>query len=88
MMWVKIRNSLLGQYLIELIRGIDQLLNAILGGYARETISSRCGRLLAMRRCLLCKIICLLLHPLERDHCKKAMAAEKEVVKILLDFED
>jgi hypothetical protein len=63
------------KYLFSLLVAIDQFVNALLGGYADETISYRSA--VAMRRgerwgCVLCK----LLDKIDPDHCAKTIVAK------------
>lgn len=74
----KFKSTRAGRYIFEVIRGFDQLANALLGHYARETLSSRWGR--TKPNCLLCRF----LNYIEADHCLKAARREKPVVEFLL----
>lgn len=62
-------------YLARVFVALDDLLNAILGGHPKETISSRAakdrnrGRIIG---CYLCKI----LDWIDKDHCDKALDIE------------
>lgn len=58
-------------YLWNIFVSIDQLINTILGGDPDETISSRMGK--ALKRCSLCRFICKLIHPFDKNHCQKSV---------------
>lgn len=63
-------------YLFEVLIALDQLLNALLGGYADETISSRAEK--ARRRgrlwgCVLCRV----LHVFDPGHCENSLEADE-----------
>ena len=47
----------MANYLIQLIVAIDQLFNALTGGWADETFSSRCYRLRAQKRFNVCMVV-------------------------------
>lgn len=70
--------SSIRHYLLEVFRGADQLLNALGGGFARESISGRLGRL--MPDCRFCRW----LDEFDLGHCRKVAAREKPVVDLLL----
>lgn len=60
------------KYFFNILLGLDQLANAILGGDPQETISSRADK--AMREgkrwgCILCKVLSLI----QKDHCQKSV---------------
>jgi hypothetical protein len=74
----ELRETLVGAYIFEVIRALDQVLNAMTGGFARETVSSRVGRLAP--NSLLSKILSVV----EEDHCRKAALREKPVTDFLL----
>ncbi len=65
------------KYLYNILIGIDQLTNAILGGDPDETISSRMGKHLAKRDCLLCNLLCALLNKIQPGHCLKAIEKDE-----------
>lgn len=51
----------------------DQLINAILGGYADESISARCWRLSPCQPYSTLRIVIdFLFRPFGKDHCRKA----------------
>lgn len=47
-----------------------------LGGYS-ETISGRCFRSMATRKCCLCQWLCKALSRVDPDHCRKAYFADR-----------
>jgi len=63
--------------------GLDQLLNALLGGHHDETISSRCGRLIlqpdSTTLCRFCHILCPMLHLLDKNHCVKNIELDETI---------
>lgn len=69
----------LGRYVLNVLVGVDQLANAVLGGDPDETISSRVGkwqRDKAKRsrwRRRLSYGLCLVLHLFDRDHCRRSI---------------
>ena len=65
------------RYLFNILYSIDQLLNAFLGGYPDETLSSRMGKLVAGNKCLLCKGICWLLGKFDKNHCAKSIELDE-----------
>lgn len=72
------KKSPIVRYMIELWRAIDQFVNAILGGYARESVSSRLGR--TNPDCWFCRTLSRLI---ERDHCRRVASSEAAVVSVL-----
>lgn len=65
------------QYLFNILISIDQLANALLGGYPDETISSRVGKLAAQKNCLLCRWFCVLLDKLDKNHCASSIEEDE-----------
>lgn len=63
------------RYITNVLIGIDQLANSILGGDPDETISSRMGK--ALKRCGLCRFVCRLIHPIDKNHCKKSIERDE-----------
>lgn len=59
----------IGLYLSNIISALDRLINALLGGDYRETLSSRMGKHLP--GCRLCLFICRLLNRIDPNHCIK-----------------
>lgn len=64
-------------YVWNILIGVDQLVNAILGGDPDETLSSRMGKNIARGECKLCKIICYFLNKIDSDHCHKAIETDE-----------
>ena len=65
------------EYLLEVLISVDQLLNAVLGGYADETISSRCGKRVLEKNCKICGVMCWLLDKIDPRHCEDAIEADE-----------
>lgn len=66
------------RYIANVLVSVDQLANAALGGDPDMTLSGRMGRAVSLGRCLLCRPVCWLLHLIDKDHCAKASAAERD----------
>lgn len=62
-------------YLLNLLIGIDQFFNSILGGAPDETISSRCAR--GQKRWYW-RLLGGLLNTIQAGHCAVALESEKE----------
>lgn len=62
---------------VRLALAIDQIGNVLAGGREDETISSRCGRIIAegkkAPRCYLCRGLCWALNFLDSNHCGDAV---------------
>lgn len=58
------------RYILYVLIAIDQLINAMLGGYPDETLSSRMGK---RPDCPVCRFICKLLDIVDKDHCQKSI---------------
>lgn len=66
------------KYIYNILIGIDQLANAILGGDPDETISSRMGKhLVKKQNCLICKFLCGLLNLIDPNHCIDAIEKDE-----------
>ncbi len=61
------------KYLKNLLISIDQFFNALLGGDPDETLSSRFGKCNSK----ICLFICMILHKLDKEHCKKSMEIDE-----------
>jgi hypothetical protein len=59
----------MAKYLWNILVGIDQLINAGLGGDPRETLSSRMGKIEKTSR--LAGAVCDALSMIESNHCQK-----------------
>lgn len=58
--------------------GLDQLVNAILGGWPDETLSSRCWRLSLAGREWPCRLIDAVARLVgDRDHCRESYESER-----------
>lgn len=66
------------KYIWNVLIALDHLCNSIIGGSPDETISSRMGRNLAKKDCVLCNFLCGLLNLIQKDHCVKAIANDRE----------
>lgn len=62
--------------MIQILIAFDQLLNAIFGGYADETISARCWRLRHRQPYKFLRPVIDGLFFLQEAHCKEAHEAE------------
>jgi hypothetical protein len=63
------------QYLLNLLIGVDQLINAFLGGDVDETLSSRLGK--AMQQCKMCRFVCIILNIFDKNHCQKSIESDE-----------
>lgn len=59
------------QYFWNVLIGIDQFANTIIGGDPDETISSRAGK--AATRCQACRYLCRVLHWFDKNHCVESI---------------
>ena len=66
------------KYIWNVLIAFDHLCNATLGGNVDETISSRMGRNLAKKDCVLCNFLCSLLNLIQKNHCVKAINNDYE----------
>lgn len=65
------------RWLWNLLIALDQLANTVLGGDPDETLSSRMGKQIAQRKCLLCRLVCKVLDRFEVNHCQKSIEADE-----------
>jgi len=67
------------RYLWNVLIGVDQLGNALLGGDPDETVSSRMGKILGRRkhRCRVCRLLCRLLDKIDPNHCAAAIETDE-----------
>lgn len=65
------------RYIWGVLISLDQLGNALLGGDPDETISSRMGKLVAKRKCKLCKLLCWALDKIDPNHCVKTIEPDE-----------
>lgn len=65
------------KYLLNLLIGIDQLVNTILGGYPDETISSRIGKRVVKGDSWLCNSLSKLLNLVDKNHCIDAIEKDE-----------
>ena len=76
-------------WLLQNLLALDQWINALLGGWADETLSSRAWR--TEQRCaalgrVFRPLIDLLALPFERDHCRKSFDSEREQRQLPPEF--
>ena len=67
-------------HLLQVLIALDQLVNALLGGWADETLSSRAWRVYRKGRFwgrVMCPLIDLIARPFERNHCRSSFEAER-----------
>lgn len=62
---------MVGRWIRNILIGIDQLANAILGGDPDETISSRAGK--RRTKCQACDLLCRILDRIDPRHCAKSI---------------
>lgn len=67
----------MNKYFWNILISIDQFVNAVFGGDPDETMSSRMGKLIAARQCLICKFVCTLLDRLQINHCAKSIELDE-----------
>lgn len=66
-----------GHHVFQVLIALDQLGNALIGGWADETLSSRLWRKRALRGwAKLRKLVDWLAKPIELDHCMRSFRAE------------
>lgn len=63
-------------YFRRLFVAVDQLLNALTGGFPDETVSSRAEKDTEKKRLIPC-ILCVLLGWIDKDHCEKAFEPDE-----------
>lgn len=66
-------------YFWNVLISIDQFINTLLGGFPDETMSSRMGKHLAKRDCILCNFICRMLNLFQKDHCQKSLEKDEGI---------
>jgi hypothetical protein len=66
------------RYIVNALIGLDQFINALLGGDPDMTLSGRMGRAVAQGRCKLCGPVCWFLGKLDKDHCARANRNEAD----------
>jgi hypothetical protein len=70
----------------EIAVAFDQLVNAILGGYADETISARCWRLRAIQPYSTLQPIIDGLFFWQQEHCHAAYESERMRAQVPLEY--
>ena len=66
-----------GKYIKNVLIGIDQLANAVIGGDPDETISSRAGKEVRKGRRGGWRILCLILNHFDKDHCQESIEEDE-----------
>lgn len=66
------------RYFFNILIGLDQFVNALIGGDPDMTLSGRMGRAVAAGQCKACKVICWLLDKVDKDHCARANRNEAD----------
>lgn len=66
------------RYFFNILIGLDQFVNALIGGDPDMTLSGRMGHAVAQGRCKLCKVACWLLDRVDKDHCARANRNEAD----------
>ena len=69
-----------GSYLLNVAIAVDQLGNAIIGGYPDETVSSRVYRYSRTYKCanVIRIVLDLIFSPWGKEHCKESYESELE----------
>lgn len=67
------------KYVWNILISVDQFFNAIIGGSPDETISSRMGKHLAKRDCMMCNFLCRLLNLVDKNHCVKSIERDEGI---------
>lgn len=67
----------LNTYFWNCLIALDQLANTLLGGDPDETMSSRMGKLVAKRKCILCRVICNVLDRFQINHCQRSIEEDR-----------
>ena len=62
-------------YLRNLLIGLDQGINTLMGGDPDETLSSRWGKEVA--RCAFCRWVCRVLDYFDTGHCQKSIEPDR-----------
>jgi hypothetical protein len=68
----------LRQWGFNILFALDCLVNAVIGGDPRMTLSARMGRDIELGLCRLCRPVCAVLSLIQRDHCARAWSAEQK----------
>jgi hypothetical protein len=69
-------------WLAQVLIALDQLINAIFGGWADESISSRAYRLQRRMPYTLWRFLIDLLFFWDKDHCRKSHDSERERLQL------
>lgn len=65
------------RYLWNLLIALDQLGNALAGGFPDETISSRAGKCARKGGSHFCHFLCRLLNLFQDNHCERSIEADE-----------
>ena len=68
---------MLGKYIKNILIGVDQLANAVIGGDPDETISSRAGKEVRSGKGWGWKFLCLVLNKFDKNHCQKSIEEDE-----------
>jgi hypothetical protein len=74
--------------LYEIAVALDQLVNAVLGGYADETMSARCWRLRSARPYSWLRRAVDLLFWFQKNHCQTAYESERLRSQLPAEYRD
>jgi len=66
---------MVAKYFWNVLLGLDQFLNTLIGGDPDETISSRAGKQVETSRVAYC--LCRILHVFDKDHCNKSIEPDE-----------
>lgn len=78
--------NLLGRYLLNWARWLDEGLNVLTGGDANETMSSRAGKAQKNGRAWAC-VLCRFLDLFQKDHCAKSINVDDGALATIPDGE-
>jgi len=72
------KNKDINKYIKNNFIGVDQRVNALLFGDEDETMSSRMGKRLVLKKdCFICRFICGLLNKIDKNHCVDAIEHDR-----------
>ena len=72
------RNKNTNQYIKNNFIAVDQRVNALMFGDEDETISSRMGKHMILKKdCRICRFICGLLNKIDKNHCVDAIEHDR-----------
>jgi hypothetical protein len=73
---------------LEVLVALDQLVNAVLGGYADETLSARCWRLQTFPPYSTLRPIIDRLFFWQNDHCRSSFESEQRRAQLPKEYRD